>query len=180
MRLIWLTIVAALGLMLWALLPVTAHEAPSRVEVKEVTAHTLEIALYDEQPYVRRPVRFTVRALPAGTLLRCVAVTALGWPFVETRAIPTRLVRLRPDPEEPERCAGEVLVPVQGLWDLEIHVAAPAGREVARVSLTVAAPHAMPKWIAWLIGLSPLAGIARFAWGQRGYLRRLRAEADFR
>ena len=34
----------------------------------------------------------------------------------------------------------------------------------------------VPEWLGWLIGLSPLIGLAWFGWRQRGYLRRLRAE----
>jgi len=48
------------------------------------------------------------------------------------------------------------------------------------VPITIAAPGAIPSvWLGYLIGLSPLLGLAWFAWWQRGYLHRLRAEALF-
>ncbi len=170
-------ILVAVGTLAFLALPAGAHEHPSRVETRQGPHYRLEIAIYDEQPYVKRPVRFTVRALPSSPSLDCGAVTALGRPFVETRAIPTRRVRVHVDSDAPYRCAGEVWLPVQGLWDLEVNVATGTGGESVRLALTVAAPHAIPKWIAWGIGLSPLGVMAVFAWWQRGYLHRLRAAA---
>lgn len=158
--------------------PARGHEPASRVETRQGRQYRLEISIYDEQPYVRRPVRFTIRALLEGAPLPCGAVAARGRPFVETRAVPTRAVRLRRDEDGTGRCAGAVLLPVQGLWDLEVRIEDGTAGETFRVPLNVAAPHAMPKWIAWMIGLSPLGGMAMFAWSQRGYLRRLRAEVS--
>ena len=83
---------------------------------------------------------------------------------------------MRADPAEPGSYTGEVSFPVRGAWDLQLHASGPEGEATADVPITVAAPSAIPVWIGWLIGLSPLVGLAWFAWWNRNYLRRLRAE----
>jgi hypothetical protein len=67
---------------------------------------------------------------------------------------------------EPGAGAGAYVVrasfPVRGAWVLAIDISGPRGRGRAVVPLTVAAPGAIPMWLGWTIGLSPLAGLALF------------------
>ena len=65
--------------------------------------------------------------------------------------------------------------PVRGAWVLVLDVAGPRGRGRAAVPLTVAAPGAIPQWLGWTIGLSPLLGLAVFLVAQVRTARRLRA-----
>jgi hypothetical protein len=64
--------------------------------------------------------------------------------------------------------------PVRGAWVLALDVAGAAGRGRAVVPLTAAAPGAIPQWLGWTIGLSPLAGLAVFLAAQVRTARRLR------
>jgi len=64
--------------------------------------------------------------------------------------------------------------PVRGAWVLAIDVAGRAGRGRAAVPVTAAAPGAIPIWLGWTIGLSPLIGVAAFLAVQVRSARRLR------
>ena len=68
--------------------------------------------------------------------------------------------------------------PVRGAWVLFLAITGPAGRGQAAVPVTVAAPGAVPQWLGWAIGLSPLAGLAAFLAVQVRTARRLRARAS--
>jgi hypothetical protein len=150
-----------------------AHEGPLRLEIRRAGPYVLEIGIYDARPTVVRQVRFVVRPLPGGAGLEGATITARGIPGSETLAVPTRPAVLRPATGAPGRFEGALLLSVQGGWDLELGVSGPAGHGAARVAVSVAAPWAVPEWIGWIVGLSPLVGLAWFAWWQRGYMRRL-------
>jgi len=66
--------------------------------------------------------------------------------------------------------------PVRGAWVLLLTVTGGAGRGQAAVPVTVAAPGAIPQWLGWAIGLSPLAGLTAFLAVQVRRARRLRSE----
>jgi len=70
--------------------------------------------------------------------------------------------------------------PVRGAWVLAIDVSGPAGHGRAAVPLTVAAPGAIPQWLGWTIGLSPLAGLVAFLAVQVRTARRLRLSSPRR
>lgn len=154
----------------------SAQHAAVRIEERKAGPYNLEIRLYDERPSVQRPLRLMVRALGGSLPLTDAVITAVGVPGPETFAVPTRPVRLHPSAELPGGYAGELLLSVRGAWDLEVHVAAPGGVGMTRVPLSVTAPYVVPGWVGWLVGLSPLIGLAWFAWWQRAYLRRLKDE----
>ena len=67
--------------------------------------------------------------------------------------------------------------PVRGAWVLAIDVAGRAGSGRAVVPVTAAAPGAIPIWLGWAIGLSPLIGVAAFLAVQVRAARRLRLAA---
>lgn len=64
--------------------------------------------------------------------------------------------------------------PVRGAWVLAIDVSGRAGSGRAVVPVTAAAPGAIPVWLGWTIGLSPLVGVAAFLAVQVRAARRLR------
>jgi hypothetical protein len=64
--------------------------------------------------------------------------------------------------------------PVRGAWVVAIDVAGRAGSGRAVVPVTAAAPGAIPIWLGWAIGLSPLVGVAAFLAVQVRAARRLR------
>jgi hypothetical protein len=67
--------------------------------------------------------------------------------------------------------------PVRGAWVLALDVSGAAGHGRAVVPVTAAAPGAIPVWLGWTIGLSPLAGLAAFLAVQVRAARRLRLSA---
>jgi hypothetical protein len=48
----------------------------------------------------------------------------------------------------------------------------PQGPGTGSIVVTVSAPGAIPVWLGWLIGLSPLVGLAWFGLAQRRHWRR--------
>lgn len=72
-----------------------------------------------------------------------------------------------PDPKAPNRVTGTVEITVQGAWDLRIVVDGPSGTGVANVPMLAKAPPPLPAWVAWLIGLVPVIGLALFFNAQR-------------
>jgi hypothetical protein len=173
----WLTLLV-LCLALSALLaaPASAHQEAARTEQLQAGPYLLSVQLYDDPAHVEQPLMLTVHSLPSSASLDEAAVTVTGVPGPGVDATQTPATNLRPDPAEPGSYTGEVSFPVRGTWDLQLEVSGPQGEGTANVPVTVAAPSAIPVWLGWLIGLSPLVGVAWFAWWNRNYLRRLRAE----
>ncbi len=151
-----------------------AQEALARVERRQAGPYRLEIVLDAARPLATRPLRVTVRALDTTAALASVVITITGVPGPETRAVSTRAVRLRPSSDAAGGYSGAVSLSVLGAWDLEVKVTGAAGIGIARVPVAVSVPRVMPVWMGWMVGLSPLLGLAWFAVWQRHYLRRLR------
>jgi hypothetical protein len=156
--------------------PVSAHESSARVEELSAGPYLLSVQLYDDPVQVGQPLEITVRSLPGGPALEDATVTVIGVPGLGTDATQTRETTMQLETAEPGSYVGEVSLPVRGAWDIRIWASGPAGEGTASVPVTVAVPGAIPVWLGWLVGLSPLAGLAWFAWWNKGYLRRLRAE----
>jgi hypothetical protein len=156
--------------------PASAHQEAARTEQLQVGPYLLSVQLDEDPPHVEEPLMLRVHSLPSSASLDEAAVTVTGVPGPGTDATQTRVTNMRADPAEPGSYTGEVSFPVRGAWDLQLHASGPEGEATANVPITVAAPSAIPVWIGWLIGLSPLVGVAWFAWWNRNYLRRLRAE----
>ncbi len=156
--------------------PVIAHEDAARTGELSAGPYLLSVQLYDDPVQVGQPLEVTVRSLPGGPTLEDATVTVTGVPGLGTDATQTREIAMQPETAEPGSYAGEVSFPVRGAWDVRIRVSGPAGEGTASLPVTVAVPGAIPVWLGWLVGLSPLVGLVWFAWWNRGYLRRLRAE----
>jgi hypothetical protein len=168
-----LLVLAAMGL---GPRPVAAHaEPPAATTTVRAGPYVLVVAQYADPPRAGAELPLLVSPAPeaavAPTSVRVVARPGLG-----TDAVPVRAA-LAPDPDGPGSFAGGVRLPVTGPWLLEIQVDGPAGPGQATLPVTAAAPHAMPAWLGWLLGLSPLAGLGWLVWWQRRYLRALEAAA---
>lgn len=67
--------------------------------------------------------------------------------------------------------------PISGSWYVALTISGNAGDAKLYLPVTVESPPIMDEWLAWLIGLAPLIGIAGFIIGQgRLVLKRRRAE----
>lgn len=83
---------------------------------------------------------------------------------------------LSPARNTPGELSGSLQFNVRGSWQLLFRFNGPRGPASASLDLVVTAPGAMPTWLGWLIGLSPLAGCLWFAWRQYVYRGRLLKE----
>jgi hypothetical protein len=160
--------------------PALAHDAIAFYEQRQVGPYLIEIGLDRDPPRTGQDLALTVRALPGGATLQSPPtgrVTVIAVPGPGTDATQTRLTILQPEAHDRSSYAGEVRLPVRGAWTLEIEVGGAAGPAVTSLPIDVDGPPPIPVWLGWLVGLSPLAGLAWFARWNRTYLRNLLAEA---
>jgi len=66
-----------------------------------------------------------------------------------------------------------IRMPVRGAWNIVITLTGPQGQGSSQVAVTAAAPGAIPVWLGWLIGASPLVLVAFWIWRQHLYKRSL-------
>lgn len=159
--------------------PVLAHDAIAVYEQRQAGPYLIEIGLDRDPPRVGQDLAITVKTLPDGTLPQTPPagrVSLIAVPGPGTDATESRLVILQPETHNRSSYAGSVHLPVRGNWTLEIEVGGAAGIGTTALPIEVAGPPPIPTWLGWLIGLSPLAGLAWFARWNRAYLRRLVAE----
>ncbi|HEY0756187.1 MAG TPA: hypothetical protein VGD98_19685 [Ktedonobacteraceae bacterium] len=64
-------------------------------------------------------------------------------------------------------------IPVRGAWNIAITLTGSRGQATSQVAVTAAAPGAIPVWLGWLIGASPLVIVAFWIWRQHRYKRAL-------
>ena len=75
--------------------------------------------------------------------------------------------------------AAKIDFPISGAWFVHLTLKGSAGTGEFRLPVQVAAPPKLDDWLAWVIGLSPLLGIAGFAIGQwRQVVQRKKAEQE--
>lgn len=164
------------GLLAWGALFSSAISAsaqgPVRSETRSAGVYTMRIDLYSDPAFTGRQYAFDVviSATPPADL-RGVTLTVSAIPDTGTNATPVRAS------VSPARQAGGfqgyVTMGVRGSWLLRFTVGGTAGVNAVDLPLRVAAPTAIPIWLAWSIGLGPLLGLIGFAAQQRLYLARL-------
>jgi len=142
--------------------------AAGTVYVKELTAGPYHFLakLSDDPPQVEHPLSVT-----------CVFHTdvpftgqLIGQPGAGTDAVALR-APLFAQRRTPAELSGTLQFTVRGSWQLLFRFTGPRGPASAGLDMVVAAPGALPLWLGWLIGLSPLLGCLWFVWRQ--YLYRL-------
>lgn len=155
---------------IWLAAVLLALAAPAGTRTDAYPAGPYSITVTRADPLeVDHAAAFALAVTPADG----VGVVAVTLPGPGTAGRPGRATT------EPGRGPGAYVVtasfPVRGAWVLALDVAGPRGRGRAVVTVTVAAPGAIPQWLGWTIGLSPLAGLAVFLAAQVRTARRLRA-----
>lgn len=166
----------ACGLLSWSAITAVA-QGPIRSETRYAGAYTLRIDLYSDPPFTGRKYTFDVLVSAiAPADLRGLTLTASAIPDVGTNATAAH-ASLSPAGSPMGGFKGYVTMAVRGSWLLRFDVAGPAGSSSVNLPLQVAAPTAIPIWMAWSIGLAPLLGLLAFAVRQRSYLARLQRSA---
>jgi hypothetical protein len=169
-----LALAIALGLVFggstWAL----ANEKSIPIETVKIGPYTAMLQLSDVSPHVERPLQVMLLLSEKGRFSgRLVAYPGLG-----INAVPVH-ANLLPDQRVSNALRGAIHLPVRGQWHLLIGLDGPRGRGATSMDLTVSAPDALPIWLGWLIGLSPLVGCAWLACHQWRYRRKLLLEKLF-
>jgi len=163
----------SLLMLLIALLMVASGSAFANTPARSVTVaagpYIVDINFMQNPPYVDQPLALTVVPHEHGLRLqgRIIAQPGLG-----TDAVPLH-ANLSATGDQSGTLTGSIRMPVKGAWQIVIELHGSKGAGSASVNVTVGAPGAMPAWLAWLIGCTPLLGVAGWLWLQHRYRNRL-------
>jgi hypothetical protein len=149
-----------------------ASGGPAHTETLMAGPYVIDVNLYQDPPMTDQSVQVTVVPHDSGLRLsgRILEVPGLGTDAVELHS------QLLPAGQA-GRLSGTIRMPVRGAWNIVVQLNGPQGAGQASFPITVAAPGAMPIWLGWLIGLTPLLGVAWLVWHQRRYRQKLLAQA---
>lgn len=173
----WPAAVLVAGLLASSTVSAGAAQGPVRSQTLRAGAYTLRVDLYSDPPFTGRRFDFDVLVSSGDQAdLGGVTLTASAVPDTGTNATASRATVSRAGPSI-GGFRGYVTMPVRGSWFLRFAVDGSAGNNTVDLPLQVAAPTAIPIWLAWAIGLAPLLGLLGFAAGQRSYLARLQQTA---
>jgi hypothetical protein len=149
-----------------------ASGGPAHTETLMAGPYVIDVNLYQDPPMTDQSVQVTVVPHDSGLRLsgRILAVPGLGTDAVALHS------QLSPAGQA-STLSGTIRMPVRGAWNIVVQLNGPQGAGQASFPITVAAPGAMPIWLGWLIGLTPLLGVAWLVWHQRRYRQKLLAQA---
>lgn len=141
------------GLLLLNVGGVAAHTGePLRTVEKRIGPYPIEIAYYSE-PRGGQALIFSVEPTAAVPTNLRYMVTAI--PGTTVDAVPVR-AQVQPTADHPGGVEGSVNLPVSGQWLLQIEIVGPHGLSSEDVPVLAGAPPALPEWLGWLIGLTPV------------------------
>jgi hypothetical protein len=141
---------------------------PASTETLIAGPYIIDVNLYQDPPVTDQSSEITVVPHEENLRLtgRILMVPGLGTDAVELHS------NLVPQ-NQASTLVGTLRMPVRGAWQIVIQLNGPRGAGEASFPVRVAGPGAMPYWLAWLIALTPLVGIAWMIWHQRRYRKRL-------
>lgn len=132
---------------------VSAHtDEPLRTVESRIGPYPMVIAYYSE-PRGGQALVFSVE--PTTNVPSDLRYTVTAIPGTTVDAVPVR-ARLLTTPDHPGGVEGSVHLPVSGQWLLQIEIAGPYGLSSEDVPVLAGAPPAIPQWLGWLIGLTPV------------------------
>jgi hypothetical protein len=134
----------------------------------QVGPYHVEVQFSADPPHVEAPLQVTVHVLQPGQF----SGELIGEPGAGTDAVPTH-VQLAAEQGNSSVLSGELHLSVRGVWSIVIDLKGPQGSGSATIGVTVSAPNAIPTWLGWLLGLSPLLGCAWLVYQQARYRRKL-------
>jgi hypothetical protein len=150
-----------------------AQQQPARSETLMVGPYTTVVNLFENPPQVGQPLKISI--VPRDPMHLSGQIKAL--PRAGTDSTPTH-ASLVADANQPDTLVGSIQLPVRGGWQVVIELDGPKGHGTASFDVDAIVPNALPPWLGWLIGLSPLVGFAWFIWHQWRYRRRLLTAAE--
>jgi hypothetical protein len=148
-----------------------AASKPALSQTVSAGGYIITIDVSKSPPYTGEP--FNVTIVPQDSSLKLSGTVTME-PGAGTDGvnIPTKLKALG---DNTSSLQATVQIPVRGAWNIVVAVDGPKGSGTASIPVTVGAPGAMPPWIAWTIGASPLLFIAFWVANQHRYRRKLAA-----
>jgi hypothetical protein len=140
--------------------------APAKTIPIQAGPYHLLISFYDDPPRAGQALRFSVDPASGGPSGR-LQVVATAVPGTSVDAVAVRgTVGAHDDVPSSlagaAGVAGQVRLPVAGVWSLRLDIQGPLGAARAEVPLRVVGPPAMPLWLAWAVGLLPVWGLLGF------------------
>lgn len=144
------------------------HGAPARSVATTAGRYHLNIVFYSDAINAGDIVPFTIT--PASGIQGPInyAVTATPDPGIPGNVTQSDLTAQH---SAPYGTTGSITFVTRGGWTMHIVVNGPAGKGQVNLPINAVAPPAIPTWLAWNIGLSPLYGLLIF-WGVQIVRRR--------
>jgi hypothetical protein len=146
-----------------------AASKPALSQTISAGSYIITINVSKNPPFTGEP--FNVSVIPHNALLKLSGKVIME-PGSGTDGvnIPTALKAVG---DNTGTLTATVQIPVRGAWNIAVELNGPQGPGNASVAVTVGAPGAMPPWVAWTIGASPLLFIAFWVANQHRYRRKL-------
>ncbi|HEX7735829.1 MAG TPA: hypothetical protein VF458_13250 [Ktedonobacteraceae bacterium] len=157
-----LALFLATGATAWA-------DATASTQTLAAGPYIVDFSLSQNPPPVDTPLIVTVIPRQSGLRLQGYITTEPGLGTDAT----TQRFNLSATGEASGALQTTIHVPVRGAWNLVLTLTGPQGQGTSKVSVTAAAPGAIPVWLGWLIGASPLVIVTFWIWRQHLYKRSL-------
>lgn len=155
-----------LALLAFMLVSTAARAASVSTQTLAVGSYIVDISLAQNPPPVDTPLEVLV--VPHNKNVRLQGYLTVE-PGLGTDATAQRF----PLSASNGVLRGTIHIPVRGAWNVLVTLNGPGGQGTAHIAVTAAAPGAIPVWLGWLIGASPLALIVFWIWRQHLYKRSL-------
>ncbi|GCE27429.1 hypothetical protein KDA_29130 [Dictyobacter alpinus] len=141
----------------------------ARTDTVSAGPYIIAVNLSKDPPFVDEQFDITIVPRDASLKLSGKVIMRPG-PGTNGINLPTQLT---PVGDGKGSLKANVHIPVQGAWDIVTQLNGPKGPGEAKIQVVVGAPGAMPPWLAWLIGASPLVFIAFWIIHQHRYRQSL-------
>ncbi len=146
-----------------------ANSKPALSQTVSAGSYIITINVSKSPPFTGQPFDVTIVPHDASLKLSGKVIMEPG-SGTDGVNIPTTLKTLG---DNTGTLQATVQIPVRGAWNIAVDLNGPQGSGQASVAVTVGSPGAMPPWIAWTIGASPLIIIAFWVTKQHRYRRKL-------
>jgi hypothetical protein len=151
------------------LLLLTAGGAsPLETQTATVGPYRLLLSFYS-LPRAAQSLNMTIESATNDKQVQFSQATLMPGPGTDGNIV---RVQITPDPDGQGVYDVSVTPPVRGLWYLHITVTGAAGSHAGNIPMQVQGPPAMPVWLGWIIGLTPLPFLMGFLWFQVSNRRR--------
>ena len=144
---------------------------PARTQTIAAGPYIADIELSQSPPYVDQPL--TVTVVPHDHTLHLQG-TIVAQPGLGTNAVPIH-APLHTIGNQQGVLQGSIHMPVRGAWNIVAELQGPRGTGSGSIAVTVASPGAIPVWLGWMIGCTPLLGVGWWVWYQHRHRKNFMA-----